>query len=152
MLGRVDVLAALVVAVTVVALVAGMAAVARRLLGIRSHATDINDTVRRLRAYSEAGADCLYAPGIKTREHIIAVVTAVAPKPVKLLIGWQSDFTLKDAEAMGVRRISVGGALARAAWGGFMRAAKMIADEGRFDGLAGAMPGKELDGFFGSPG
>ena len=111
---------------------------------------DINDTVRRLRAYSEAGADCLYAPGIKTREHIIAVVTAVAPKPVNLLIGAQSDLTLKDAEAMGVRRISVGGALARAAWGGFMRAAKMIAEEGRFDGLAGAMSGKELDGFFGS--
>jgi 2-methylisocitrate lyase-like PEP mutase family enzyme len=111
---------------------------------------DINDTVRRLRAYSEAGADCLYAPGIKTREHIIAVVTAVAPKPVNLLIGAQSDLTLKDAEAMGVRRISVGGALARAAWGGFMRAAKMIAEEGSFDGLAGAMSGKDLDGFFGS--
>lgn len=111
---------------------------------------DINDVVRRLRAYSEAGADCLYAPGIKTREHIIAVVTAVAPKPVNLLIGAQSEFTLKDAEAMGVRRISVGGALARAAWGGFMRAAKMIAEEGRFDGLAGAMPGRELDAFFGA--
>jgi 2-methylisocitrate lyase-like PEP mutase family enzyme len=109
---------------------------------------DINDVVRRLRAYSEAGADCLYAPGIRTREHIIAVVTAVAPKPVNLLIGAQSDFTLKDAEAMGVRRISVGGALARAAWGGFMRAAKTIAEEGRFDGLADAMPHKDLDGFF----
>ncbi|HEX3063591.1 MAG TPA: isocitrate lyase/phosphoenolpyruvate mutase family protein, partial [Usitatibacter sp.] len=94
---------------------------------------DINDVVRRLRAYSEAGADCLYAPGIKTREHIIAVVTAVAPKPVNLLIGAQGDLTLKDAEAMGVRRISVGGALARTAWGGFVRAAKMIAEEGRFD-------------------
>ena len=111
---------------------------------------DINDVVRRLRAYSEAGADCLYAPGIKTREHIIAVVTAVAPKPVNLLIGAQGDLTLKDAEAMGVRRISVGGALARTAWGGFVRAAKMIAEEGRFDGLATAMPGRELDGFFGS--
>jgi len=111
---------------------------------------DINDAIRRLRAYSEAGADCLYAPGIKTREHIIAVVTAVAPKPVNLLIGAKSEWTLKDAEAMGVRRISVGGALARAAWGGFMRAAKMIADEGRFDELAHAMPGRELDSFFGS--
>ena len=111
---------------------------------------DINDAIRRLRAYSEAGADCLYAPGIKTREDIIAVVTAVAPKPVNLLIGAKSEWTLKDVEAMGVRRISVGGALARAAWGGFMRAAKMIAEEGRFDELAHAMSGRELDGFFGS--
>jgi len=110
---------------------------------------DIDDTVMRLKAYSEAGADCLYAPGIRTREHIVAVVKAVAPKPVNLLIGAESELTLKDVAAMGVRRISVGGALARAAWGGFVRAARMIAEEGRFDGLAGAMPGKELNGLFG---
>jgi len=110
---------------------------------------DIDDTIARLKAYSAAGADCLYAPGIRTREHIAAVVAAVAPKPVNLLIGAESELTLKDVAAMGVRRISVGGALARAAWGGFMRAARLLAEEGRFDGFAGAMPGKELNGFFG---
>jgi 2-methylisocitrate lyase-like PEP mutase family enzyme len=109
---------------------------------------DLDDTIRRLKAYSEAGADCLYSPGIRTREQIMAVVKAVAPKPVNLLIGWESDLTLKDCESMGVRRISVGGALARAAWGGFMRAAKLMAEEGRFDGLAGAASGKDLNSFF----
>jgi 2-methylisocitrate lyase-like PEP mutase family enzyme len=110
---------------------------------------DLDDAIKRLKAYSEAGADCLYAPGIRTREHIEAVVKAVAPKPVNLLIGWESPLTLKDVEAMGVRRISVGGALARCAWGGVMRVAKSIADDGRFDGFAGAASGKELNGLFG---
>ena len=106
---------------------------------------DLPDTIRRLRAYAEAGADCLYAPGIKTREQIAAVVAAVAPKPVNLLIGFTTDLTLRDIEALGVRRVSVGGALARTAWGGFMRAAQMIATEGRFDGFAGAAAGGELN-------
>jgi 2-methylisocitrate lyase-like PEP mutase family enzyme len=111
---------------------------------------DLDDTIKRLKAYSEAGADCLYAPGVRTREHIAAVVAAVAPKPFNLLIGWESDITLKEAEAMGVRRISVGGALARTAWAGFMRTARSIANEGRFDGFAGAASGKELNGLFGN--
>ena len=109
---------------------------------------DLDDTITRLKAYSEAGADCLYAPGIRTREQIAAVVAAVAPKPVNLLIGSTSEFTLQDVAAMGVRRISVGGALARAAWGGFLRAARLIADSGRFDGFADATSGKELNAFF----
>jgi 2-methylisocitrate lyase-like PEP mutase family enzyme len=109
---------------------------------------DLDDTVSRLRAYAEAGADCLYAPGIRTREEIAAVVAAVAPKPVNLLIGWASEFTLHDVAAIGVRRISVGGALARAARGGFLRAGRGIAEDGRFDGFADATPGKELDAFF----
>ena len=109
---------------------------------------DLPDTIRRLQAYAEAGADVLYAPGIKTREQIAAVVAAVAPKPVNLLIGFTTDLTLSDIEALGVRRVSVGGALARTAWGGFMRAAQMIATEGRFDGFAGAAGGGELNGFF----
>jgi 2-methylisocitrate lyase-like PEP mutase family enzyme len=109
---------------------------------------DIDEAIKRLRAYSDAGADCLYAPGIRTREHIAAVVKAVAPKPMNLLIGWDSDITVKEAEAMGVRRISVGGALARAAWGGFLRAARRIAEDGRFDGFAGTPPGKELNDAF----
>ena len=109
---------------------------------------DLDDTIRRLEAYSEAGADCLYAPGIRTREQIAAVVAAVAPKPVNLLIGSASELTLKDVEALGVRRVSVGGALARCAWAGFMRAARTLASEGRFDGFEGAASGKELNGLF----
>jgi 2-methylisocitrate lyase-like PEP mutase family enzyme len=110
---------------------------------------DLDDTIKRLKAYSEAGADCLYPPGIRTREQIETVVKAVAPKPVNLLIGWDSPLTLKEAEAMGVRRISVGGALARCAWAGFISAARTIANEGRFGVFAGAASGKELNGLFG---
>jgi 2-methylisocitrate lyase-like PEP mutase family enzyme len=109
--------------------------------------SDLDDTIRRLKAYAEAGADCLYAPGIKTREQIEAVVAAVAPKPVNVLIGGVSPFTLADLAALGVRRISVGGGLARAAWGGFMRAAQSLA-EGRFDGFEGAAAGSELNALF----
>jgi 2-methylisocitrate lyase-like PEP mutase family enzyme len=110
---------------------------------------DLDDTLVRLRAYAAAGADCLYAPGIRTRAQIEAVVAAVAPKPVNLLIGWPSDLTLQDVAALGVRRVSVGGALARAAWGGFLRAAQGIAEHGRFDGFADAAPGAELNRAFG---
>jgi 2-methylisocitrate lyase-like PEP mutase family enzyme len=109
---------------------------------------DLHDAIRRLQAYAEAGADCLYAPGIKTREQIAAVVAAVAPKPVNLLIGVPTELTLRDIEALGVRRVSVGGALARTAWGGFMRAAQTIAAEGKFDGFAGAAAGAELNALF----
>lgn len=109
---------------------------------------DLDDAIARLKAYAEAGADCLYAPGIKTREQIAAVVAAVAPKPVNLLVGATSELTMKDIEALGVRRVSVGGAMARAAWGGFIRAARTLADEGRFDDFADAAPGAELNAFF----
>jgi 2-methylisocitrate lyase-like PEP mutase family enzyme len=108
---------------------------------------DLDETIRRLKAYSEAGADCLYAPGIRSREHIEAIVKAAAPKPVNVLIGYASEFTVADYAAMGVRRISIGGAMARAAWGGFMRAAKGLI-EGRFDGLKDATPHAEINGFF----
>lgn len=111
---------------------------------------DIDDTIRRLQAYSAAGADCLYAPGIHSRQHIVDIVAAVYPKPVNLLIGSSSEFTLQDIASLGVRRISVGGALARVAWGGFLQAARAIADEGRFDGLANAASGSELNTYFGS--
>jgi 2-methylisocitrate lyase-like PEP mutase family enzyme len=109
---------------------------------------DLDETITRLRAYASAGADCLYAPGLRTAEQIAAVVAAVAPKPVNLLVGWAAELTVADIAALGVRRISVGGALARAAWGGFVRAAKTLADEGRFDGFAQAAKGNELDAFF----
>jgi 2-methylisocitrate lyase-like PEP mutase family enzyme len=108
---------------------------------------DLDETIRRLRAYASAGADCLYAPGIRTREQIRAVVDAVAPKPVNLLIGAPIGLTLADAAALGVRRISVGGALARAAWGGFIRAAKGLV-AGTFDAFADAAPGSELNALF----
>jgi 2-methylisocitrate lyase-like PEP mutase family enzyme len=109
---------------------------------------DLDDTIRRLQAYAEAGADCLYAPGIKTRAQIAAVVAAVAPKPVNLLVGGATDLTMADVAALGVRRVSVGGALARTAWGGFMRAAQAIATEGKFNGFADAASGAELNGLF----
>lgn len=92
---------------------------------------DIDETIRRLRAYSEAGADCLYAPRVDDAEHIAAIVAAVSPKPVNLLIN-APFMTVEEAAAMGVRRISVGGTLARAAWTGFLNAAKEIADAGTF--------------------
>jgi len=105
---------------------------------------DLEDTIRRLRAYAEAGADCLYAPGLKAREDIAAVVAAVAPRPVNLLIGAAGGLSLAEAAALGVRRVSVGGALARCAWGAFMKAAQDVA-LGRFDAFADAMPGAELN-------
>ena len=97
---------------------------------------DLEETTRRLQAYAEAGADCLYAPGIDTAEQISAVVAAVAPKPVNLLAN--APFTtVAEAAALGVRRISVGGTLARTAWAGFLAAAEEIAAEGSFSRFTG---------------
>jgi 2-methylisocitrate lyase-like PEP mutase family enzyme len=110
---------------------------------------DLDETLRRLAAYADAGADCLYAPGVSDHDHLRALVDAVAPKPVNVLVGGPSDLTMADLAALGVRRVSVGGALARAAWGGFARAARRLAEHGRFDGLEGAAPGAELNAFFG---
>ena len=98
---------------------------------------DIDETIRRLVAYAEAGADCLYAPRIDMVEHVAAIVSAVSPKPVNLLIN-APFITVAEAARLGVRRISVGGTLARSAWGGFLQAAREIADAGtfsRFEGL-----------------
>ena len=109
--------------------------------------TDLNMVIDRLTAYAEAGADCLYAPGIKTREQISAVVKAVHPKPVNLLIG-ASGLSVSEAAELGVRRISVGGSLARTAWAGFMRAAREIAEQGTFTELGQGYPGGELNKMF----
>jgi 2-methylisocitrate lyase-like PEP mutase family enzyme len=109
---------------------------------------DLEETIARLKAYAAAGADCLYAPGLRGRDQIASVVAAVAPKPVNVLIGAVSELTMQDIGALGVRRVSVGGALARAAWGAFMRAAQLIAHEGRFDGFAEAAGGQDLDAFY----
>ncbi|HXQ40706.1 MAG TPA: isocitrate lyase/phosphoenolpyruvate mutase family protein [Candidatus Udaeobacter sp.] len=111
------------------------------------HPDPLNESLRRLQAYAAAGADCLYAPGVKTPEQIAAVVKAVAPKPVNVLTV-VSDMPVATFAGLGVRRISVGGALARAAWGEFMRVAKEIAEEGRFTGFARAAPFAEINGFF----
>ena len=108
---------------------------------------DLAETIRRLKAFAEAGADCLYAPGMRDKDAIAAVVTAVAPKPVNVLVG--SDFTtVSDLAAIGVRRISVGGALARSAWTGFLEAATEIAECGTFAKLTQSVPGSELNARF----
>ena len=109
---------------------------------------DLDDVVRRLRAFKDAGADCLYAPGIKTREQIEAVVKSVAPKPVNFLNSGAFGFTVGDLAAMGVRRISVGGSLARVAMHAFIHVATEIARDGKFDGFAGLISNPELNKFF----
>jgi 2-methylisocitrate lyase-like PEP mutase family enzyme len=109
---------------------------------------DLDDVIRRLRAYKDTGADCLYAPGIKTREQIEAVVKAVAPKPVNFLNSGAFGFTVDDLAAMGVRRISVGGSLARVATHAFIQVATEIARDGKFDGFAGMIGNPELNKFF----
>jgi len=109
---------------------------------------DLDDVIRRLKAYGAAGADCLYAPGIKTREQIEAVVKAVAPKPVNFLNSGALGFTVSDLAAMGVRRISVGGSLARVAMHAFIKTATEIAKDGKFDGFAGLISNQDLNAFF----
>jgi 2-methylisocitrate lyase-like PEP mutase family enzyme len=109
---------------------------------------DLVETTARLNAYASAGADCLYAPGIRTPEQIAAVVQAVAPKPVNVLMSAATGLTVADLAGLGVRRISVGSALARVAWGAFMRASRQIATDGRFDAFADAVPFAEVNGFF----
>jgi 2-methylisocitrate lyase-like PEP mutase family enzyme len=109
---------------------------------------DLAETVRRLKAFADAGADCLYAPGIKTHEEIAAVVKAVAPKPVNFLMATATDLTVADLAGLGVRRISLGGTLARAAWTALRGALREIADQGKFTRLAGNMGNAELNAFF----
>jgi 2-methylisocitrate lyase-like PEP mutase family enzyme len=109
---------------------------------------DLDDVIRRLKAYKDAGADCLYAPGIKTREQIEAVVKAAAPRPVNFLNSGAFGFTVSDIAAMGVRRISIGGSLARIAMHAFIRAATEIAHDGKFDSFAGLISNNELNKFF----
>jgi 2-methylisocitrate lyase-like PEP mutase family enzyme len=109
---------------------------------------DVDDAIARLRAYSEAGADCLYAPGIRTREQIEAVVAAVAPKPVNVLVSGATEMSLADYKAMGVRRVSVGGGLAVVGWHAVAQAAQGLAD-GRFDGLLAGRPAVNLNALFG---
>ena len=114
---------------------------------LTGHADPLNESIKRLRAYAEAGADCLYAPGAGQPEQIQAIVAAVAPKPVNVLVGRPAPCTLADLAKLGARRVSVGGALAGAAWGGFLRVARDLA-EGRFDGFADNAGHGELNALF----
>jgi 2-methylisocitrate lyase-like PEP mutase family enzyme len=109
---------------------------------------DLDDVIRRLKAYQAAGADCLYAPGLTKREQIEAVVRAVSPQPLNFLASGAFGFTVSDIAAMGVRRISVGGSLARVAMAAFIRAATEIANDGTFGGFSGLIANAELNRFF----
>jgi 2-methylisocitrate lyase-like PEP mutase family enzyme len=111
-------------------------------------ADPLKESIERLQAYAAAGADVLYAPGVQQREDIQTVIAALTPKPVNILMS--SNVGLKDADlaALGVRRISVGSALSRAAWNGFMRAAQALAKEGSFAGFDGIVSFGEINGFF----
>ena len=111
--------------------------------GFLTGEADLNMTIKRLVAFAEAGADCLYAPGIRTPEQISAVVKAVAPKPVNVLV-MSPDFKVAELAELGVRRVSLGGQLAAAAWGGFMRAAQEIAEKGTFTELKNSYSGRDL--------
>ncbi len=111
------------------------------------HAEPLKESIRRLQAYAEAGADVLYAPGVRERRDIEAIVSAVSPKAVNVLMSANIGLKVPDLAELGVRRISVGSSLARAAWGGFIRAAKDIA-EGSFAGFDTCAPFAELNGFF----
>ena len=108
----------------------------------------LDQVIKRLVKYSEAGADCLYAPGFKDRESNKAIIDAIAPKPVNVLIGGPGGMSMRDAEEIGARRVSVGGAFARAAWGGFVRSAKELMEKGTFDELAQATSYAELQSLF----
>ena len=112
------------------------------------HPAPLEESIRRLQAYAEAGADVLYAPGPRERAEIRSIVEAASPKPVNILMSANTGLTVSDLAELGVRRISVGSSLARAAWTGFIRAAKAIASEGSFAGFDGSVPFAELNRFF----
>jgi len=112
------------------------------------HPDPLQESIRRLQAYSEAGADVLYAPGPRERKDIKAIVGALSPKPVNVLMSSNTGLRVSDLAELGVRRVSVGSALARAAWSAFIRAAKEIAEEGAFTGFDGSIPFAELNTFF----
>ena len=122
--------------------------VARSEVYLVRHPEAPKEALRRLVRFAEAGADCLYAPGVRDKAEIATMVKAVAPKPVNVLVGGPVGLTVADLAGLGVRRVSVGGALARAAWAGFMRTARDIADHGTFEGLGAAATYAELNGFF----
>jgi 2-methylisocitrate lyase-like PEP mutase family enzyme len=112
------------------------------------HDNPLAEAVARLEAYADAGADVLYAPGPRSAAEIRTIVDAVAPRPVNILVSGAVGLTVSDLASLGVRRISVGSGLARAAWAGFMDAAEGIAESGRFDGFCRSRPFAEINEFF----
>ncbi|HEU0251319.1 MAG TPA: isocitrate lyase/phosphoenolpyruvate mutase family protein, partial [Solirubrobacteraceae bacterium] len=114
------------------------------------HPDPLRESIRRLQAYIEAGADVLFAPGVREREEIRAIVDSVAPRPVNVLVSANTGLHVSDLAELGVRRISVGSALARAAWGAFLRAAQGIAADGSFAGLDDAATFVQLNAMFAS--
>jgi 2-methylisocitrate lyase-like PEP mutase family enzyme len=112
------------------------------------HPKPLEESVRRLQAYAATGADVLFAPGVRERDDIRVIVEAVQPKPVNLLLSANTGLSVDDLAELGVRRISVGSALARVAWGAFLRAASEIAQQGSFGGLDGAAPFTQLNELF----
>jgi len=109
---------------------------------------DLDETIRRLKAFADAGADCLYSPGIKASEQITATIKAVSPKPINFLNSSAFGYSVNDLAALGVRRISVGGTLARVAMDAFLESARQIAQEGKFDSFGGVISNAELNKFF----
>ena len=126
----------------------GVLLTARAECYLAGHPDPLRESLRRLHAYAEAGADVLYAPGPRERDDIRAIVTEISPKPVNILMSANAGLRVNDLAGMGVRRISVGSGLARAAWSGFLRAAKAIAEEGSFAGFDESVPYAELNAFF----
>jgi 2-methylisocitrate lyase-like PEP mutase family enzyme len=116
--------------------------------GFIKNRPDLDETIRRIKAFIDAGADCIYTPGIKTRQHIEATVKAAAPRAVNFLNFGALGFTVSDLAGMGVRRISVGGSLARVAMHAFIKTATEIAKDGKFDGFANLITNAELNKFF----
>jgi 2-methylisocitrate lyase-like PEP mutase family enzyme len=127
---------------------AGVLLTARAECYLVGHAEPFKESVRRLQAYAEAGADVLFAPGVDGRDDIKNLVAAVSPRPVNILMSRNAGLTVADLAELGVRRISVGSALSRAAWSGFMRAARTLASDGSFAGFDGLASFAEVNGFF----
>ncbi len=113
-----------------------------------AHSEPLAEAITRLQAYAEAGADVLFAPGIASRDDVTALVDAVRPYPVNVLKSSAAGLSMREMAEAGVRRISVGSALSRVAWSAFLSAARAIADDGSFEGLADAASFAELNGLF----
>lgn len=126
----------------------GVLLTARAECYLTGHPEPFAESIRRLQAYADAGADVLYAPGVTKREEMREIVATAAPKPVNILMSSDLGLSVSDLAEMGVRRISVGSTLARTAWSGFIRAAKEIAEQGTFGAFADLTPFAELDTFF----